>query len=407
MASFPSIPQSEFSQRRRRLLKTLRDSIGVVFAGEGDHHLDSAYRPHAHFEYLTGIADEPGAILLLDPTNPVEARRSMVFLKPIDPEVDQWNGLRLPVGQALRERLGIQTVYRTTHFPRYLAEASRRAKRFACLHPLAMHTAPVSPDLDLFRKVVERTPGSVIVDQSQALPDMRSVKSKTELGMIQRAVDITTIGFKAALQFIRPGISEFDVQESIEHTYRTHGARRLAFGTIAGSGLNSTVLHYRANSRQLLAGDLLCLDSGAAFGSYSADITRTIPVSGKFTKRQRELYDIVLQANLAAVKASRPGATLMEVDAVARKVIRKAGYGDAFIHSIGHHLGIETHDASPDAPLREGAVITIEPGIYLPGEQIGIRIEDDVVVRKSGAKVLSSAIPRTADEIERAMRRPK
>ena len=170
-----------------------------------------------------------------------------------------------------------------------------------------------------------------------------------------------------------------------------------------GSGRNSTVLHYRANDQMLAEGDLVCVDSGACFGGYGADVTRTVPVSGEFSQRQREVYEVVLKAHAAAIRAVRPGATFARIDAAARRVITGRGHGDHFIHSIGHHLGLRTHDAAPDEPLRAGAVVTIEPGIYIPEEALGVRIEDDVLVTAEGARVLSEAIPRSVAAIESAM----
>jgi hypothetical protein len=157
--------------------------------------------------------------------------------------------------------------------------------------------------------------------------------------------------------------------------------------------------------RRLEDGDLILIDSGAVSGGYRADITRTLPINGKFSKRQREIYEIVLEAEEAAIKACKPGKRFAEIDQAARKVITKAGYGDAFIHSIGHHLGLETHDVSPDEPLRAGAVITIEPGIYLPDEKIGIRIEDDILITSKGHRNLSKDIPKAVKDIERVMKR--
>jgi Xaa-Pro aminopeptidase len=169
--------------------------------------------------------------------------------------------------------------------------------------------------------------------------------------------------------------------------------------------LNSTVLHYKENDQDLVDGDVVCIDSGAFYSGYGADISRTVPVSGKFTTRQKEIYEIVLKAEEAAIKAVKPGVTLGELDTVARSIITKAGYGEFFIHSIGHHLGLETHDnCGPMKPLKPGSVITIEPGIYLPDEAIGIRIEDDIVVTTKGYKNLSKKIPKTVSDIEKAMR---
>jgi Xaa-Pro aminopeptidase len=222
--------------------------------------------------------------------------------------------------------------------------------------------------------------------------------------MIERAIEITRLGYLAAAKQMKPGRTEFDVQEALEHAYRGNGSRGPAYGTIAGAGINSTVLHYRANDAVLEKGDLVCIDSGASFGGYGADITRTYPAGGAFSPRQREIYDVVLQAELAAIRAVKAGATFAAIDEAARRVIGKAGYADAFIHGIGHHLGLETHDVTPPGPLPEGAVITIEPGIYLPDEKIGVRIEDDVVVTKTGCRNLSRRIPKEASEIEALIR---
>jgi Xaa-Pro aminopeptidase len=397
------IPLSEFAARRRKLRAALKDSVGLVFAGDHDAHSPAPFRPHAHFEYLTGVMEEPGAVLLLDPRHPVEARREQLFLKALNPELERWDGYRETISSGLRERTGFATIFRTDALPRFLSESVRRNRKLACLHELAVHTQPVSPDLAVFQQAAQRVPGTTIIDRTETIASMRAVKSSAEIAMIRRAIEITAIGFATMMAGVRPGMNEFDVQELIEHTYRSNGARSLSFGTIAGSGLNSTVLHYRANNRTIEAGDLVCVDSGVAWQGYSADVTRTVPASGRFTARQREVYDIVLAANLAGIKAVRTGRSLAQIDAAARAVIIRAGFGDAFIHGTGHHLGIQTHDITPDAPLRAGAVITIEPGIYLPDERIGIRIEDDVLVTTKGATVLTSAIPKTAAAIETAM----
>jgi Xaa-Pro aminopeptidase len=399
----PAIPAAEYAARRRKLASALDDAVGVVFAGTHDAHLPTPYRPHPHFEYLTGVTDEPDAVLVLHPGAPVPARREMLFLRALDPEVEKWDGYRLEIGKSLRDRVGLQAVFRARLLPRFLSDAARRAKRLACLHPLATYDQPVSPDLAIFRRIVERVPGVEIIDHTDAIARLRAVKSSAEVKMIQRAIDITAGGFDAAMRGVRPGMNEFDLQETLEHAYRTDGSRGPAFGTIAGSGVNSTVLHYAANDRTIADGDLICVDSGASFGGYGADITRTIPANGRFTTRQREIYDIVLRALGAATKAVKPGVTIAQLDKIARAVIIKAGFGDAFIHGIGHHLGLETHDVTPDGPLKAGNVITIEPGIYLPDEAVGVRIEDDVLVTKDGHRVLSAKIPRTAAAIEKVM----
>ena len=401
----PTIDAKEFASRRARVMKALEGSVGLVLAGDADPNLHHPYQPHAHFQYLTGIADEPGAALLLDPRNPNPARRVQLFLRPLNPEREKWDGFRAEIGAELRAHTGIDMIFRSNMLPMQLLDAARRARALSLLMPLAPHTAPVSGDLETFRRVCERVPGCGLVDRSQLLASMRARKSETEVACIEHAGRITGLGFHVAMATLRPGMNEFDLQRNVEEAYREGGARDLAFRTIAGGGFNSTVLHYHANDQPLEAGELVCLDSGAKWCGYSADVTRTLPVSGRFSPRQREVYELVLKAQEAAIRACRPGRRLHEIDEAGRAVIRKAGYADAFPHGMGHHLGLETHDASPDEPVAEGAVVTIEPGIYLQDECIGIRIEDDVLVTKRGPRVLTSHIPKSVADIERLMRR--
>ena len=399
------IPLQGYAARREMVLTTLKDSVAIIFAGDMDASLHGEFRANPHFQYLTGVVDEPGAVLLLDPLNPVEARRTILFLKPLNPELEKWDGFREEISSKLKAKYGVSTIMRTTAFARFLLEATKRSKRFALLHPLAGHTSPVSPDLDIFRKSAERIPGSSFLDHTQLLATMRASKSPEEVALMQRAADITVKGYEAVLTGLKPGITEFDVQELAEHGYRSHGSRKPAYSTIAGGAFNATVLHYHGNREPLRDGDVILLDSGAEYMGYACDVTRTFPVNGKFTKRQREIYEIVLEAQLAAIAATKAGTTFAAIDKAARDVIVKAGYGDAFFHGCGHHLGLEVHDITPEGPIPENAVITIEPGIYLPGENLGVRIEDDILVtRKSGGVNLTVAIPKSIDAIERAMR---
>ena len=398
--------QKEFASRRAKVTKALNGCAGIVFAGSADESLETSWRPQAHFEYLTGLINERHAMLLFDPTNPVPARREVLFLSPRDPEKEHWDGLRKPLGSELRADLGISTILRSGSLAFVLADVASRCKKFATLMPTSTVNQEVSEDLALFQKISTRTPDCEIIDMSSVIPILRSVKSSTEIKTIQEAVDMTAVGFKNAMAFVQGGVNEYKVQATLEHGYAMSGGRGSAFPPIVGGGLNSTVLHYKENDQDLVDGDLVCIDSGAFHCGYGADISRTIPVSGKFSKRQKEIYEIVLQAEEAAIKAVKPGVTLEKLDSIARAIIVKAGYGDYFIHSIGHHLGLETHDTcGPSSPLKKGAVITIEPGIYLPDEALGIRIEDDIVVTASGHKNLSKAIPKTVSEIEKAMSR--
>ncbi|MEC8559241.1 MAG: Xaa-Pro peptidase family protein [Planctomycetota bacterium] len=404
MSTQAAIKGTEFERRRRNLLKGLRGSVGLVFAGTGGGELRGGWRPDPGFEYLTGITDEPGAAILFDPSNRIESKQVTLFLRPLDPEVEKWDGARAPIDSELVKRYGIRSIVRTGRLPAMLATAVRRDKRMACLHQFATHDQPVSPDLEVFRKVAERVPGSTIEDRTELLARLRAVKSPAEQACIREAGRITALGFDEVLATMRPGMNEFEVQETLEHAYRSNGSRGPAYNTIAGSGFNGTVLHYGANDQPMQDGDLVVIDSGADYMGYAADVTRTFPVGGRFSKRQRELYSIVLKALDAAIARVRAGCTFQQIDKAARDIIVRAGHGDHFFHGIGHHLGLEVHDITPDQPLKQGAVITVEPGIYIAEERLGIRIEDDVVVTRDGCINLTRSIPRSIAAIERRMK---
>jgi len=404
-----AIAVAEFIRRRERVLEALKGAVGIVFAGDGGGALHGKWQADANFRYLTGIADEPGAAVLFDPSAENPKRRCILFLRPLNPEMERWDGLREEIGAALRERTGFQTVMRTTALPSMLTAAVRRAKRAACLHSFSVYDAPVSPDLAVLRKVAERVVGVAIEDRTQLLASMRAVKSAAELRMMRRAAEATAAGYAAAYAVIRPGAREADVQEALESGFRRAGGAGTAYNSIVGSGLNGTVLHYSANSGVLEEGDLLVIDAGANFGppgsAYACDVTRTYPVSGTFSREQREVYETVLRAQEAAIRAARPGARLVsDVDGAARAVLEKAGYADAFIHGIGHQLGLEVHDITPDGPLKPGMVVTIEPGVYFPDRKMGIRIEDDILITRNGNENLTKMIPKSVDAVERALK---
>jgi Xaa-Pro aminopeptidase len=396
---------SEFQSRRQRVLDELKDGIAIVFAGDGAPPLSGHWTPDWNFYYLTGIRDEPGAAVFFDPKNPDPKRRAILFLKPLNPEIEEWDGYRDRVSAKLKQQTGFETVMRTYALPRTLTAAARRggAGRLVCLHPFTVYDAPVSPDLAVFRKVLERSVGIRLDERTNLLASMRSVKSKAEIAIMERAAAASAEGYRAAAAAIRPGAAEREVQLALEAGFSGGGGVGTGYNSIVGSGLNTTVLHYNINVGTLEAGDLLLIDAGARVGAYTADVTRTFPVNGRFDKDQRDIYEIVLGALKAATKAARPGATFADLDSAARTVIDKAGYGDNYIHGIGHHLGIEVHDVTPDGPLKAGNIITIEPGIYLPDRKIGIRLEDDILITARGPRNLTEAIPREASEVEAMM----
>ena len=240
----------------------------------------------------------------------------------------------------------------------------------------------------------------MVRDATPLVHGMRRIKDSSEIADIRRSLAVTRDAFDAGLAVLGPGVLERDVEVEIARRYRSAGGAH-AFDPIVGSGPNACLLHYHENSRAIESGELVLIDSGAMFAGYAADITRTVPASGTFSARQRELYEIVLAAQEAAIQACAPGATLGDVHAAAWAVIDGAGHGDAFPHGTSHHLGRDTHDVGDRyAPLAPGCVITVEPGIDRPDEGVGIRIEDDVRVTENGREVLSDTFPKAADEVE-------
>jgi Xaa-Pro aminopeptidase len=402
----PAITVAEYAERRAAVLQALEGAAAVVFAGTegGTEPFLGRWKTDRSFWHLTGIDHEGGAAVLFDPGAEDPEQAITLFLRPRDPESERWYGDRAALDSALKANMGFTSLSRTTRLPSRITEAARRTKRLACLHTFAAYPADVSPDLAVFKKVCERVPGVSLEDRTQLLPALRAVKSPAELDLIKKAVAISQAAYDTALRFIRPGVSEGTIAEAMTAEFRVRGAEA-AFEPIVGSGANGTVLHYIDNNKAVEDGELIVIDYGAACGGYASDVTRTLPAGGKFTPEQRDLYQVVLEASLAAISAARPGATFTDLQNAAHRVIAKAGYEDYFIHGIGHHIGAEVHDATPDGPLAIGMVLTVEPGVYLPERGVGVRIEDDILITPQGAEVLTAAIPKTVEAIEAAMAR--
>ena len=370
----------EVLQRRRaELLASLPPGSVVVLATPRPLDDDTwPYRPMPDFLYLTGVR-APGFALLL-------AEGIDLLLAPArDPRHELWNGPRLAPGA---EGTG------------FAAVIDRRGlnERVAQLLPGAKRLYLGGIDAERLELPAKRPP---IHPADQPIAALRQVKDRHEVALLQRAIDITGAGLLEAYGSARPGMMEHELQAVIEYLFLRHGAQRPGFASIVGSGPNSCVLHYTANRRRMAAGDLVVMDVGAELWGYTADVTRTIPVSGTFTPRQREVYELVLRAQAAGIAAVRPGATIRQVDEAARRVIREAGLAGEFPHGTSHWLGMDVHDVGAySRPLEPGMVLTVEPGVYIAAEGLGVRIEDDVLVTADGCRVLSAGIPRAVEEIE-------
>ena len=385
-------------------MESLDGGVAVLFGARGSNAIvKGGFIQQSDFYYLTGIS-EPGAALILAPGE--HRYKEILYLQPRNPEIENWDGRREALGDALEEATGFEQVLRTTELPSQVTSMLQRSKKAVFLGPVVSASADIPEALALLRDAQARVPGSSLENEADLIPEMRRIKEDSEIDQIRKAVDITGKGIVAAMKSVQPGMREFQLQSILEHIYEMEGAQFLGFSTILAAGANSTVLHYGNNDQSIGDIGLVLIDTGAAWQHYSADVTRTFPVSGKFSPREKELYELVLKAADTAMQNARVGADhYNDLHLVAKGVLEEAGYAEYFIHGIGHFVGLDVHDAGNYAlPLEEGVVLTIEPGIYVPDEGIGIRIEDVVLVTKDGPVVLSRHIPRTVQEIENAMR---
>ena len=322
-----------------------------------------------------------------------------LFLPHHDERAERFLGKRTAAeDDNLSVTTGFEHVYPRERFEAELAEALSHAEKLYSFNT----------------KLAALYPLREIVDPAGALAKLRVRKSPSELAAIQHATDVTLAGHRAAWKRIAAGLYEYQLGATLANAYLEQGCEALAYSPIVGSGKNGTVLHYFGGQRRMDQGDLVVMDSAAQCDHYASDITRTIPVNGKFSPRQRELYEIVLGAQKAAIAAIQPGARLSgegeTLNKIAKDYINAHGkdlrgepLGKYFTHGLGHPVGLQVHDPRPDEPLEEGMVITVEPGLYIPDEGIGIRIEDVVLVTEKGARILSAALPREPDEIEKAL----
>ena len=392
-----SLPKEIFKQRRAKLLELLGDGVAVVYGKTGG--FEGGFKQDNNFYYLTGV-EEPAAILVLAPKE--KSRREVLLLAPRNPEDERWSGERPSIGKKLEDSLGFEFVGRTGGLGWMVNAYLQHTTNLCYLSSPVTHSSPVPPDLNLYRDVSARVPGTSIKNMSQLIRDMRAVKSDAELAAMQKAIDVTGEAFKKAARALEPGMTERGVQDIIENEFKARGARQLAFPSIVATGKNTTVLHYTRNDAIIKEGDLFLMDIGAEFDHYAADVSRTIPVSGKFSPEQRKIYDIVLKAQKAAMAKVKPGAYIREdIHAEAKRIIEEAGFGEYFIHGTSHFIGLDVHDVGDyGQPLKAGMVISVEPGIYVPETGIGVRIEDEVLVTKNGFKLLTGHIPREIGEIE-------
>jgi len=393
-------PPAVYQARRAKLMKSLGGGIAVLYArGEEDAN---GYRQDGDFYYLTGL-NEPGAVLVLSPEERVDKER--LFLKPRNPDAERWTGIRPDIGDSLRRVTGIERISRVDALGSSVMSLLQTTKTLHVIHHPGGLDAPAAPEMELYGKLSSRLPGISMTNRTDLIPGMRSIKEPRELEYMAKAITATVAAHRTAARTIRPGVEENWVAGLIDLEFKRGGAVRPGFPPIVGSGRNSTILHYPEHSQTIAPGSLVVVDIGSDYGRYSADITRTYPADGRFTPEQRKVYEIVLRAQQACMDMIRPGVYYEDLHRKAEEIIRAAGYRDYFMHGLGHFVGLDVHDAGLyKRPLRAGMVITVEPGIYVAQQSLGVRIEDEVLVTRDGYRLLTGALPRDPDGIERMMR---
>ena len=395
----------------------------VVLVGEGGPTEDARFRQENDFRYLTGI-EQPHASVILRPDSGEET----LYLPPVDRSQERWVGPRLGPGPEATGLTGFARVESSGSFLSDLFRAigdprtgGRAASAVVYLLDPAPRPGSNTPAARLSRFAREGAPSGRFKDIAPIIHEMRKGKSLAEVDLIRRAVGVTADAHREVARLIRPGLPEYRLEGAILGAFTAGGASRAGFPSIVGSGPNSTILHYERNDRVIEDGDLVVVDIGGEYKGYTADITRTYPSNGKFSPRQREVYQLVLGAQSAAAAAFEPGvSTIAELNKVARDFFQKSPLRakDAegveqtmdhfFAHGLGHHMGLDVHDVGDSSkPLQPGEVFTIEPGLYLNTESLGVRIEDDYLVTKDGLEKLSGDIAVEVEEVERSIARAR
>ena len=425
------------SQLQEFMRRMEPNSVAIIpSAREATRSNDTNYRfrQDSDFFYLTGF-EEPEAIAVVKST---PQQTYTLFVRPRDPEREIWDGRRAGI-EGARKDFGADDSFPIVEFDEKLHDILDGAERL-------YYRLGVNRDLDdsIIRQIARMRginrkpihPPQTIIDPATIVHELRVVKSPEEIEIMQRAADIAAEAHCEAMKAVRPGMNEYEVEALIERVFRQRGALAPAYTSIVGGGPNATVLHYINNDGELRDGDLVLIDAGAEYKGYASDITRTFPINGRFTKPQREIYELVLKAQKSCVEMVRPGVTheqlkqhsievltegMVELGLLKgepEQLIKDKKYEQFYMHGLGHMIGIDVHDVGQyyfgkeSRALEPGVVMTVEPGIYvsvdtkdIPAQYlgIGVRIEDDVLCTQNGPRVLTTKVPKEADEIEQLM----
>lgn len=424
LAYLQKMPLAEFQARRERVLAQMAEnSVWVIFTESEkrrNRDCDYLFRPDSDFWYLTGFAEPQAALLLLKKQG---VGRSVLFLRERDPLKETWNGRRLGTEKA-PDTLAVDEAYDIEQIDEVLAEKLQDLS--ACYY-----AEGGQPWGDV---VMKQATSLSFQDWRPILAEMRLIKSELEVALIQQACQISAFGHLRAMKQTRPNRYEWEIEGEIQYEYSRFGARFPAYNHIVAGGENACILHYNENNAVLKAGELLLIDSGAEFDYYAGDITRTIPISGRFNEAQRDIYQLVLDAQKVALKLLTPNSSIKQANdkvvailveglvklgilqGSVHELIAQNAHKRFYMHGLGHWLGLDVHDVGDygeerDRKLEIGMVLTVEPGLYLGVEEdipekyrgIGVRIEDNVLITEYGNKILTGAAPKEIADIEAIM----
>ena len=418
---------SVYAARRAKLAAQIDSPILLWgFTGHEESSQNYIFEQEDNFYYLTGHNEEAAGLIIIPaarnsqgavPVTAWDGPQEVLFLPPKNPSKEKWNGLRMsPSDPGIQARTGFVSVL---PYPELRATLEKLAKLYATIYtilPYEKENGGFPHEKEVVDWIHTSVPQTKLRDIRSNIEALRQIKSPGEIAFLTQAIELSVDAHLAAMRMMRPGLHEYEIAAKMVEVHALGGSETEGYAPIVGAGPNSTALHYDKLSRKIEDGDIVVLDVGAQYSGYSADITRTLPANGKFTPRQREIYEIVLGAQNAALASIKPGVDFCQkgsksVYRIAYDYINSHGkdlhgksLGQYFIHGLGHHIGLDVHDPGENCkPLEPGMVVTVEPGIYIPEENLGVRIEDDILITETGYKFLSERLPRSPDEIEKIM----
>lgn len=424
------IPSKLFTNNRKRFVKKMKPNSVAIFPGNPTLSTNGdalyTYQPNSDVVWLSGIVQEKSMVILY-PDNPDRSAQEVLVLLRPNEALEKWEGHKLRKEEAT-EISGIKNVQWVDSIDAMLKVIMHHADNVYLnsnendrLDPSVMRT-----DLHFVNDFMQQYPLHNYERAARIMKDLRGIKTKEEIEVVKQAVDITHKAFRRVLGFVEPGVMEYEIEAEITHEFLRNRATRHAYDCIIASGDRARVLHYVENSRECNDGDLLLMDFGAEYGNYASDLTRTIPVNGKFSKRQKEVYNAVLHLHNYAKKILKPGISVVDYTEKVGKETEKQcvklglltkediknqdpdnpAYRKYLYHGISHHMGVDVHDlGTRTEPVQAGMLFTVEPGLYIEEEQIGIRIENDIWLTKTGHVDLFKDIPITVEEIEACMKK--